>query len=673
MRVSYFQRANQLKQEGKLKEAIASYQQAIKQNPNFYCSHHNLGETLAQLGRWQEAVNSYQRAIEIKATSAWSHHNLGEALVKLGRWEEAIASYQKAIELSPNVDLFQKSLKEALSKTQDFDKETVEDEGKNSEILSVEKKAIVAGDRKGELSSTEADKHYRLGQLLAKENQLLEAIFHYKEAIALNPDLEDTKIDLINLLIKYVEAEETQQISPQLEAHLGLGKLLVEGGKLEEAIEIYQQAIALKPDYRETYLLLTEAHMKMSYLFYDRAQLYESLESFQKAIEIYQKQLEAHPLGNLGIRFITPEYFTGWPWLGAIGHLGMNLDIYFKIGIMGWRPAYHTILLTPAEEVGNQSLLDYWRSYLHVICDPSLIEGLLPLAKAMRCLEYTAFHFKLTNKKVVDVNYVASAAQKQWEEEGRSALLKLSSSDYRRGWHCLEELGVPKDAWFVCLHVREDAFRPEGVASHRSAELDTYLLAIKTIVDRGGWVIRVGDSSMKPLPPMKQVIDYARSNAKSDWMDVFLCASCRFFLGTNSGLNCVAWVFGVPCALTNMWPISARGVQGQDLFIPKLGWSETEGRYLSFEEAMGPRFFFNLNSKLLYSWGIKVIDNTPEEINELVLEMLDRLEGKLEYSEEDELLQKRFNSIPTPYGPYLALSRLGRSFARARKGDRQLW
>ncbi|MEG3842547.1 hypothetical protein, partial [Microcoleus sp. herbarium14] len=56
------------------------------------------------------------------------------------------------------------------------------------------------------------------------------------------------------------------------------------------------------------------------------------------------------------------------------------------------------------------------------------------------------------------------------------------------------------------------------------------------------------------------------------------------------------------------------------------------------------------------------VDNTPEEINDLVLEMLDRLEGRVQYTEKDEVLQQQFNSLPTPYGSYPANSRIGRSF-----------
>ncbi|HAT13257.1 MAG TPA: hypothetical protein DCS91_06545 [Microcoleaceae bacterium UBA11344] len=702
MTASYFQAANQLRQEGKLEEAIASYRQAIEQNPNFYLSHHNLGEALAKLDRWDEAVTSYDRAIQLNPNSVWSYYNLGEALAKLCRWDEAIASYHRAIELSPDFYTFYTSLGEALCKqgrrpeaatfycqaAEFLVKQQRWDEAKNcysqaiklnpsvkddypnlAETLTKQRQlevAIATTSKSIDIDPDSAESYCQLGNLLAQQNRRIEAIESYKKALALNFDLEEAHINLVNLLIDQAEIDEAKQKQNkpclEQEALFNLGNLLIQQGKLEEAIEIYNRAIALNPNWTEAYIKLAEAHAKISWNLWDLGKLDESISSMEQAIDIYNSQMETHTLSNLGIRFITPEYFTNWPWLQAIGQLACTIDLYIKMGILGWRPQYHTILLAPPEQVINPCLLNYWRRYLHIITDHSLIVRLLPVAKKLRCLEYTLFYIKLSGRQMVDTSYAVPLVHKQWEAEKQPPLLTLSPLDYERGWCYLQDLGVPKNAWFICLHVRESGFHSEAVSSYRNADINTYRLAIESIVARGGWVIRMGDPTMKQMPPMRQVIDYARTEAKSDWMDIFLCASCRFLLGTNSGLSYVPAIFGVPCVLTNIWPISASPYQSQDLFIPKLAWSEVENRYLTFEEALSPKFFFNLNSKLLYSWGIKVVDNTPEEINELVLEMLDRLEGKVQYTEEEEALQQRFNSLPTPYGLSAFNSRIGRSF-----------
>jgi glycosyltransferase involved in cell wall biosynthesis len=86
-----------------LEEAVAAYQSAISQNPNFYLAYHNLGETLEKLGRWEEAVEAYRRAVQLKPGAAWSHWGLSQALQQVGQVEEARQRHQQALEIEPEL------------------------------------------------------------------------------------------------------------------------------------------------------------------------------------------------------------------------------------------------------------------------------------------------------------------------------------------------------------------------------------------------------------------------------------------------------------------------------------------------------------------------------------------------------------------------------------------
>lgn len=114
MTVSNFQQANQHLRDGKLEDAVAIYQKAIDQNPNFYLSHHNLGEVLWKFGRLEEAATAFQKAIELKPSAAWSYFNLAQVLEQLGRKEESIASYEKASELNPQLVSLRQQLEASL-------------------------------------------------------------------------------------------------------------------------------------------------------------------------------------------------------------------------------------------------------------------------------------------------------------------------------------------------------------------------------------------------------------------------------------------------------------------------------------------------------------------------------------------------------------------------------
>ena len=202
-------------------------------------------------------------------------------------------------------------------------------------------------------------------------------------------------------------------------------------------------------------------------------------------------------------------------------------------------------------------------------------------------------------------------------------------NDYQWGEDRLQQLGLPKGAWFSCVHAREGGYSPidEELHIHRNCQIENTISAMQEIINRGGWVIRIGDPSMQLLPPIDKVIDYAHHPLKSERLDIILCAMSRFILGNTSGIALVGTVFGVPCALANMVPKAALGVSPLDISIPKLYWSIGEQRHLAFREIFNSRSSqYQYNSEFV-QMGIRLIENTSDEIKELVIEMMDHLDN----------------------------------------------
>ena len=172
---------------------------------------------------------------------------------------------------------------------------------------------------------------------------------------------------------------------------------------------------------------------------------------------------------------------------------------------------------------------------------------------------------------------------------------------------------------------------------------------------------------MKKILPMRNVVDYAHHPLRVDWMDMFLCARCRFFLGNSSGPYLMASVLGVPVALANQIPVSVVLPFGnKDIGIPKLLWSTKEQRLLTFPEILGSPIG---NMRLTHEYreaGIEVIDNTPEDILGLALEQLEKTEGQPPTCAAiDEDLQARFKALmKSGHYSYGCESRVGRDFLR---------
>ena len=255
--------------------------------------------------------------------------------------------------------------------------------------------------------------------------------------------------------------------------------------------------------------------------------------------------------------------------------------------------------------------------------------------------------------------------QSRWAD--RAPLFRLSEDEIARGEAQLRVLGIPEGAWFVCVHSREGGYSPgdEWANSYRNTNISDYTDAMRAIVARGGWCVRVGDPTMRPLDPMPGVVDYARSSSKSDWMDLFLCARCRFFLGNSSGLFGLAGIFGKPSALANMTPLGcAYAPFPGDISIPKL-LMDAQGRMLPLPDAFADEASeFRLTPEFVER-GLRQVDNTPQEIAELAIEMMDRLDGHVEDEPDDADLQARFRALIQPHHYcWHASARIGRAFLR---------
>ena len=63
--------------------------------------HRDRGFLLDELRRCVEAIASYDRAIRMDPQQAETHYNRGVSLVKLERFSEAIAAFSEALRLPP--------------------------------------------------------------------------------------------------------------------------------------------------------------------------------------------------------------------------------------------------------------------------------------------------------------------------------------------------------------------------------------------------------------------------------------------------------------------------------------------------------------------------------------------------------------------------------------------
>jgi len=330
------------------------------------------------------------------------------------------------------------------------------------------------------------------------------------------------------------------------------------------------------------------------------------------------------------------------------GELAIKLDLYAKARILGLIPETRALLPVLGDDVVNPCLYECLKLALNeAIVFPSSSEerdGWIGKYQG----KYFLDNYVDADGRGLDMPHFLVSVQRQWEEDRRGPLVTLPDKFDEKGWNLLQERGMPRGAWFVCLRVRTSGYRPNTVSAnvthYRNSEIEDYFPAIDAVRDRGGWVVRLGDHSMPPLPDMEGVIDYAVSDWREDWIDVFLLARNRFFVGVPSGPNAVAHTFGVPIVEINRFPFNDWLANSNVISIFKLYRRVSDGGYLTIEEMTSPAIRSLFSKSDFDAKGIEIVDNSPEEIRDTVVEMMDRLQGVTEYTAEDDELQERFEA-----------------------------
>jgi len=373
-----------------------------------------------------------------------------------------------------------------------------------------------------------------------------------------------------------------------------------------------------------------------------RAYIYNCKREFinchRKLINISDKRIKE--LKNK-FEIIEPGYA-----LTTIGSI-FTLDAYIKSIKLNFSSISQLILPFPQKHRRpvNPTLLRYLSKHVKVIKSPKESKKYVKFLNKNRCLHD---HFINTPNNQIPFAHTASVyIENEWAKSRKKPLFILSKADFIKGRKILNKMGIKKNSWFVTTHVRDESFK--GKEGYRDSDINTFSKAYTEVINSGGYVIRMGNANMKNIKHKFQndkFIDYARSKFKSHFMDIFLCASAKFMLGTSSGLSAVSYVFKVPIVLVNYAPTAQVYLRKGDIFLPPIFRNITTNKKLSFKKTMSPPFSLGISDGIYKNiLNVKLDKNSDEDIRLVTKEMLDNLLYKKRYSKIENQLQRKFRRI----------------------------
>jgi len=233
--------------------------------------------------------------------------------------------------------------------------------------------------------------------------------------------------------------------------------------------------------------------------------------------------------------------------------------------------------------------------------------------------------------------------------------LNFTSEEEIKGEKVLNKFGLKNGDKFVCLAVRDGAYQQQKISSryrdwsyhdYRNQDIDNYILAAEELTKRGYYIFRMGVVANKPFKSNNpKIIDYVNSNLRSDFMDVYLGAKCTFCISTGYGFDELPYIFRRPIAYLTIPLGTLYSYSEKFLLLTKHHILKKEKRRLSLSEIFSYGVAYAMDTKIFRQKGIELVDNTPNEIKDMAIEMAENLETKKKLNPEDDKLQKTFKKL----------------------------
>ncbi len=212
-------------ESGRMAEAEPVYRQAIEATDRAFMPLSQLGRLLLWQGQFEDAAQLLQEAAQKNPRDVGTLFDLAEALRGSNQAEEAIATYRRVVLLAPKLNKAHYGLAMLLARQGDREGSKAEFEIYNQLILAAEE-----GNRMAEIEEGEVD---RAG-LMLRQGQVEAAIAHLES-------LEET-----------------------VEVDLAKAQAYRAAGRLDDAVESLQRAVAFDPSRQDVRQMLASIRMEMA-------------------------------------------------------------------------------------------------------------------------------------------------------------------------------------------------------------------------------------------------------------------------------------------------------------------------------------------------------------------------------------------------------------------------
>lgn len=328
------------------------------------------------------------------------------------------------------------------------------------------------------------------------------------------------------------------------------------------------------------------------------------------------------------------------------GHLALDPEMFLaerELGDEEKKRAYFDIwyLWHRPFPMSNQYLVDLWKDSLR-IWPASLVQ---PIETLNRLLPGGTAHQPQYRKGIPDLmNHVQGDPFDVFYRVRPT--LSIPETDAQDARQKLRELGYDAFSRHVCLVVRDSqhfaSMSRVDFSDHifRNSDIRMYQDASDYLEKQGYFVFRMGlNTEREMVRTSSRIIDYSRSDFRSEKMDLFLLSTCTFCMSTGTGPDGVALAFRKPVLYTNLSQINQMGLTFHSRFIPRRFFEKETQLEIPLSRIVREGLDRVRSGDELDSRGFAQLSNSPEDLRNAAEEMHLRLSGK--WTESDASLKRQ--------------------------------
>lgn len=255
-----------------------------------------------------------------------------------------------------------------------------------------------------------------------------------------------------------------------------------------------------------------------------------------------------------------------------------------------------------------------------------------------------------------------------WKLEPATALNK---AEIEYGRTLLKEMGIPEQREFVCLGVKDGSYyatiHPENdygqdlrhqLSDSTNVDIDNYLPIANQLAEIDIYTVRMGSVVSSPLKADRspKVIDYA-FDFRTELGDLALGALCKFFINGMTGSHVFAAIYNKPSVVADFFfenDFNSRITQFDR--TPNSIWIIRRYRTINDIELDFKQIIQRgkelTDDRRLLAEGLVPIPNTPDEISDLVFELIQELGKNHSKTKYYENLQDNFYNNFSPPIPW---------------------